>query len=122
MCKNRCCRICNNLIVSTDITVAGNNLAINIPSRVLQNRQKVCLLLTQNVPADGGVLPVEITDGTDTIALIRSDGNYVRADQLKTRTILNLTIATTPPTAIVRNNCCLGCTAFVQPQIGGAEA
>jgi hypothetical protein len=119
MCRNRKCQVCNNLIVSASIAVAGNNLVINIPTKVLQNRQKICLLLAQAIPAGGGTLPVVITDGATTIAVVRPDGNYVRADQLRTRTILNATIATTPPTAIVRNTCCLACTAFVQPQITG---
>lgn len=118
MCRNRRCQVCRNLIVSTGIAVAGDNLVINIPTTVLDNRQKVCLLLAQTIPA-AGTLPVVITDGTAVIALIRPDGNYVRAEQLRVRVILNMTIATTPPTAIVRNTCCLACTTFVQPQITG---
>lgn len=120
MCKNRRCQVCNSLILSTSIAVAGDNLVINIPATVLNNRQKVCLLLAQTVPAGGGTLPVVITDGTTTIGVVRPDGNYVRADQVRARLILNMTIATTPPTAIVRNACCLAGTAFVQPQITAA--
>lgn len=122
MCRNKNCQMCRNFTVSVSIAVAGNNLVINIPTQVLVNRQKLCLLLAQTIPAGSGTLPVVITDGTATLNLVRSCGNYVRADQLRTRTILNLTIATTPPTAIVRNTCCLACTAFVQPQITGTAA
>lgn len=120
MCRNRNCQICRNFTASISIAVAGNNLVINIPTQVLINKQKLCLLLAQTIPTGSGTLPVVITDGTTTLAMLRPCGNYVRADQLRTRTILNLTVATTPPSAIVRNTCALACTSFVQPQITGA--
>lgn len=116
MCNQKC-GVYPKLIISTAVAVSGSNLVITIPTTTLQSRQKICLLLAQNIPSGAGTLPVVISDGSTTIAMLRPCGDYVRADQLRTRRRYVLTVATTPASAIVRNAQCLECTAYTQPQI-----
>lgn len=121
MCNQKCV-VCPKLIISTAVAVSGSNMAITIPATTLQNRQKICLLLAQNIPSGAGTLPAVISDGSTAIAMLRPCGNYVRADQLRTRRRYVLTVATTPASAIVRNTQCLECTTYTQPQILPATA
>jgi hypothetical protein len=109
--------MCNNLIISTAVSVVDNQLVINIPATTLVNREKIYLLIAQALPTSAGTLPTIITDGSIILSVLRPCGNYVRADQLRTRTKYVLTIATTPPVAMLRNTECLTCTAYVQPQL-----
>ena len=102
MCGNNGCKVCPNLVASTEVAVAANELQITI----------------QAIPAGADTLPVVILNGTGgtVIQMINRCGDGVRADQIRSRKIYNLRVMTEPPLAVVRsNNLC--CTAFVWPQI-----
>lgn len=114
--------MCNNLVISTDASISGGELVIDIPDTTFNNQEKCCLMIAQSIPTGSESLPVVITDGDVVINLVKPCGNYVRGEQLHPRMKYTLTIATTPATAIIRNVECLACTSFVQPQIVPATA
>lgn len=118
MCGNNGCKVCPNLVASTEVAVAANELQITIPAMTINNNEKICLLIAQAIPAGADALPVVILNGTGgtVIQMINRCGDGVRADQIRSRKIYNLRVVTEPPLAVVRsNNLC--CTAFVWPQI-----
>ena len=118
MCGNNGCKVCPNLVASTEVAVAANELQITIPAMTINNNEKICLLIAQAIPAVADALPVVILNGTGgtVIQMINRCGDGVRADQIRSRKIYNLRVMTEPPLAVVRsNNLC--CTAFVWPQI-----
>ena len=118
MCGNNGCKVCPNLVASTEVAVADNELQITIPAMTINNNEKVCLLIAQAIPAGADMLPVVLLNGTGgiVIQMINRCGDSVRADQIKSRKIYNVRIMTEPALAVVRsNNLC--CTAFVWPQI-----
>ena len=96
-CKN-VCRLCNNLIISTDVTFTAPNLIINIPAGSYGDYQKYCIVVAQTIPdATTITAPVFITigDGTVLYPLNRCDGTQVTANQLNTRTKCVARVATT---------------------------
>lgn len=118
MCGNNGCKVCPNLVASTEVAVAANELQITIPAMTINNNEKICLLIAQAIPAGADTLPVVILNGIGgtVIQMINRCGDGVRADQIRSRKIYNLRVMTEPPLAVVRsNNLC--CTAFVWPQI-----
>lgn len=123
MCGNNGCKVCPNLVASTEVAVADNELQITIPAMTINNNEKVCLLIAQAIPAGADTLPVVVLNGTGgtAIQMINRCGDSVRADQVKSRKIYNLRIMTDPALAVVRsNNLC--CTAYVWPQISPTPA
>lgn len=118
MCGNNGCKVCPNLVASTEVAVADNELQITIPAMTINNNEKICLLIAQVIPAGADTLPVVILNGTGgtVIQMINRCGDSVRADQIKSRKIYNVRIMTEPALAVVRsNNLC--CTAYVWSQI-----
>lgn len=95
-CKN-VCRLCNNLIISDDVTFTAPNLIINIPAGSYGDCQKYCIVVAQTIPdATTITAPVFITigDGTVLYPLNRCDGTQVTANQLNTRTKYVTRVAT----------------------------
>lgn len=118
MCRNNGCRVCPNLVASTVVAVADNELQVTIPAMTINNKEKVCLLIAQAIPAGADTLPVVVLNGAGgkVIQMINRCGDSVRADQIKSRKIYNVRIMTDPALAVVRsNNLC--CSAYVWPQI-----
>lgn len=114
----RNCAVCPNLVAVTAVTVGAATVSLTIPTQTLLNHQRLCIYSPIAIPAS--TLPVVLTDGTATIELVNHCGNAVRADQLRTRRIYNVYIATDTELGIVRNGLC--CTTFVAPQITGVAA
>ena len=108
------------LIISTEVDAASDFLNITIPPTNFNNHERFCLVIAQNIPNDT-VLPVMLINGSVKMTLHRRTGNFVRSDQLRTRRVYSLNVASTPPLATVcSNNLC--CSAFVQPQVLGEAA
>lgn len=113
----RNCMVCPNLVAVTEVTATATSVTLTIPTQTIVNKQRICLYSPIAIPAS--TLPVTITNGTDVINLITSCGNLVRADQLRTRKVYNIYVATDSENAIVRsNNLCP--TAFAFPVLTGA--
>ena len=111
------CTVCPNLVAVTTVTVGTTSVELTIPTQTITNKQRICLYTPIAIPSS--TLPVTIVNGTDVINLITPCGNYVRADQMRTRRVYNVYIATDSSDAIVRsNNLCP--TAFVFPVLTGS--
>lgn len=112
------CNTCANLVRSTALAVTGGALRITIPTTPLRNHQQLCVAIAQPIP--GTVTPnttVQIVDGTSTFNIITPCGNYLYADQVRSRRVLHLVIATDVPLAKLTNTCNLLNTSHVFPVI-----
>ncbi len=73
------------IVKTTNVAIDGNLLILTIPSITLVADAEYTLRICQDIPEGAGVNRVKIKhNGTDYNFLVRT-GNYVRADQLKTR-------------------------------------
>lgn len=112
------CGGCVHFVKSTAVTLTGSNLAITIPNQVLTNHEKICLCIAQAIPA--GVTAdttVSISVNGTTVEMMTTCGNHVYADQIRSRKVYPLNIATDTPAAVVTSNNKLCRTAHVFPSI-----
>jgi hypothetical protein len=103
-CNTRC-NICERIVFSNSITVAGGTLVINIANGSYADCQKFCLILIQNIPDTATInMPVGITIGTDTTVypMVRCDCTQVTACALRTRTRYPMKVATTATSAVFK--------------------
>lgn len=103
-CNTRC-NICERIVFSNSITVAGGTLVINITNGSYADCQKFCLILIQNIPDTATInMPVGITIGTDTTVypMVRCDCTQVTACALRTRTRYPMKVATTATSAVFK--------------------
>lgn len=90
-------KLCNNFIISEDVTFADNTLTINIPDGVYENNHKYCLVIAQDIPEDTTIsAPVVITIGTDTTEypLVKCNCTPVYAVSLANRTRYSTKVST----------------------------
>ena len=103
-CNTRC-NICERIVFSNSITVAGGTLVINIANGSYADCQKFCFILIQNIPDTATInMPVGITIGTDTTVypMVRCDCTQVTACALRTRTRYPMKVATTATSAVFK--------------------
>ena len=82
-------KLCNNFIISNDVTFANNTLTINIPDGTYKNKGKYCLVIAQSIPEDTTIAaPTVITIGEDTTEypLVKCNCTPVYACSLSNRT------------------------------------
>lgn len=82
-------KLCNNLVISQAVTFTGGNLVINLPEGVYQNKQKYCIVVSQNIPDTTTITaPVVITigEGTDIYPLVNCNCSTVYACAINKRT------------------------------------
>lgn len=114
------CAGCKNLIKSTNVALSGTTLQITIPATVINNHQRLCVAICQAIP--GTITPnttVSVISGSATLNLIDCCGNYIYADQLRSRRVLHLVVATDVPLATVTNWSRLCGTQHVFPILNG---
>lgn len=90
-------KLCNNFIISDDVTFADNTLTINIPDGVYENKHKYCLVVAQTIPEDTTISsPVVITIGDETTEypLVKCDCSPVYACSLSNRTRYSTKVST----------------------------
>ena len=90
-------KLCNNFIISEDVTFADNTLTINIPDGVYENKHKYCLVVAQTIPEDTTIsAPVVITIGDDTTEypLVKCNCTPVYACSLSNRTRYSTRVST----------------------------
>lgn len=110
------CTCCTRFVKTTAVAVVGGNLQLTLPALVLHNHQRICVCIAQSIP--GTVtpnMPVTILTGFPTLNVRNSCGNIIYADQVRSRTVLHLIIATDSLTAILSNEGCLCCSAHDYP-------
>lgn len=90
-------KLCNNFIISEDVTFADNTLTVNIPDGVYENKQKYCLVIAQTIPEDTTIsAPVVITigDNTTEYPLVKCNCTPVYACSLSNRTRYSTRVST----------------------------
>ena len=104
-CKN-ICKLCERLILSTEIRVdGGGNIIIQIPEGSYINREKYCIVLAQTIPTTATVnAPVFIQIGTGEVAyeLVTKCCQQVVASQLRSRTKYSTRVVTTTTGGVFR--------------------
>ena len=93
------CKVCDNLVVSQSVTfTAGTGLIVNIPAGTYSDKQKYCIVVAQNIPAETTITaPVFITIGTGTVLypLVNRCCAQVTACGIRTRTRYATVVSTT---------------------------
>ena len=88
-CANNYC-LCDRLIISDSVTFEDNTLLIDIPAGAYENREKYCLIIAQDIPADTTIsASVSITIGGNTettYPLVNPNCTNVSAYQIHSRT------------------------------------
>lgn len=90
-------RLCNRLIISSNVTFTDGNLVINIPAGNYLNGEKYCIVVAQNIPTTTTInAPVVITIGTDTTTypLMNCDCTNVTACSINRRTRYSVCVYT----------------------------
>lgn len=97
-CKNTC-KLCDNLIISDNVTFTGGTLAIDIPAGNYADGGKYCIVVAQSIPADTTITaPVVITIGgvtTTTYPLVDRCCAQITASQISVRTRYSTRVSTT---------------------------
>ncbi len=91
------CQLCPRFTTSVAVTFAADTLTINIPADSYSNRQKVCLVVAQAIPAATTITaPVVVTIGTGTVEypLVDRCGTQLTAAALRTRTLYHTVVNT----------------------------
>lgn len=104
-CQNSC-KLCNNLIISDNVSIVGENLVIDIPAGSYANGDTYCIVVAQAIPAGATVnQPVYISIGgvTTTIyPLADKCGVQITASEIRTRTRYKTVVVTSPTTGVFR--------------------
>ena len=114
----RNCKLCNNLVISTAVTVVTidgtDTLVIDIPSAVYSNNCKVCLVIAQTIPATATInMPVAISIGGDTTTvypLVGCNCIQVTACALRTRCRYPTRVITNSTSAVFKSLGGLSCS------------
>lgn len=110
-CKN-VCKLCDNFVISQDVTFTGGNLVINLPAGSYANGRKVCIVITQSIPDTTTInAPVYVTigSGTQLYPLVKRNCRQVTACGVRTRTKYSTCVETTSTGGLFRmlgDPCC----------------
>ena len=110
-----CNQLCNNLIISSDVTFAGTTLAINIPAGSYSTCRSYALVIAQPLPATTTISAnVVITIGEDatTYPLVNCDGTNVNAYQLGYRTVYPVKVRTNVQSGVFQLQNRMGCKNY----------
>lgn len=115
------CGGCSHFVRTTSVTLNGTVLELNIPQNTYSNGEKVCICVAQAIPAVTSADTVAITIGTGTTQypLRTKCGNNVHADQMRTRKVYHMFVATDTESFVV-SSCELCNTGFNFPTIPAA--
>ena len=92
------CRLCDKLIVSTGLSIAGTGeLLVNIPAGSYAEGEKYCIVIAQTIPASATInarVLITIGNGSQSYPLITKNGRNVTASMINTRTRYSTTVVT----------------------------
>lgn len=94
---NTSCRLCDNLVISSDVTFDGTSLVINLPAGSYNNGEQYCIVVDQTIPAATTITaPVVVTIGTGTVEypLTNRCCAQVSACAIRTRTKYKTRVST----------------------------
>ena len=114
---NRNCKICDNIIISTAVTVVTidgvDTLVIDLPDRAYLNRCKYCIVIAQTIPVAATIaMPVAFSIGGDTTVVypfINCNCTQVTACGVQTRTRYSTVVLTDATGGVFRSTrqlCC----------------
>lgn len=106
------CKLCKNLVISTSVTLVGDDVVIDIPTGCYCDGKKICLVIAQTIPNAPINSNVSISIGGDTTTLypvLRCDCTPVGVCSLRTRKKYPLRIATTSDSAVFKSLGGLSC-------------
>ena len=96
------CKLCNNLIISTAVTVVTvdgtDTLVIDLPARAYNDGCKYCVVIAQTIPTTATIaMPVAFSIGGDTTTVYpftRCDCSQVTACAIRNRTRYSTRVST----------------------------
>ena len=104
-CKN-VCRLCDKLIISTDVTfTAGTGLVITIPEGSYGDNCKYCIVVAQTIPEATTInapVFIQIGAGTELYALNKCDCTQATACSIRTRTKYSTRVETSATTGVFK--------------------
>lgn len=109
---SRC--LCDNLIISQEVSFTNNQLIINIPEGSYANNKKYCIVVAQSIPTSTTIAAdVVITIGDDTettYPLVNCDCTNVNATQITNRKRYSVKVHTNIQSGVFKllgpTNCC----------------
>lgn len=111
-CKN-VCKLCDKLIISTEVTfTAGTGLIITIPEGAYNDGCKYCIVIAQTIPAETTISApvfIKIGEGSVLYPLDKCDCTQATACSIRTRTKYSTRVETTQTGGIFKllgNVCC----------------
>lgn len=109
-CKNTC-KLCKNLIISTDVSFNDTigNLYIQIPTGSYNDGQKYCIVIAQSIPTTTTIsapVYIQVGDG-NAYPLQKKNCTQATACAIRTRTKYSTVVRTTPTGGVFRM--CGGC-------------
>ena len=108
------CKYC--LIPSKSITITENSLIVQYPNvSVLNNKDCLVFKILQEIPTTNSELKVYFCINNHLFAMLNSNGNSVRANQLKLNKLISARISTENLIMIIK--CYLAPTGIEYPAI-----
>ena len=107
---NQNCRLCDKLIISTDVSIVtidgADALVINLPTGVYFNREKYCIVIAQAIPDSATInLPVVFSIGGDTTTVypfMNCNCIQVTASGVRSRTKYPVIVCTNTTSGVFR--------------------
>ena len=96
------CKLCDNLIISTSVTIVTvdgtDTLVIDLPTRAYNDNCKYCIVIAQTIPTTATIVtPVAFSIGGDTTTVypfVRCDCSQVTACAIRNRTRYSTRVST----------------------------
>lgn len=114
---NRNCKICDDIVISTAVSVVTvdgtDTLVIDLPAGTYPDRRKYCIVVAQTVPAAATVtMPVAFSIGgvtTTVYPFMNCNCTQVTACGIQTRTRYPVTVSTNTTGGVFRSERMLCC-------------
>lgn len=105
------CKLCDNLIISTAVTVVTvdgvDTLVIDLPARTYNDGCKYCIVIAQTIPTTATIAqPVAFSIGGDTTTVypfVRCDCSQVTACAIRTRTRYSTIVSTSATSGVFKS-------------------
>lgn len=97
-----------NFVKATSVEIvsatgAESYYSITVPETVdLSSSGCLCIGLFTTIPNTISCAPVQVTNGTDSVYILRCNGDYWRPCNLKCRSVLHCEVLTDPPHLLIR--------------------
>lgn len=116
------CGGCTHFVKTNDITLNNSVLELNIPEETYNNKEKVCICVAQTIPDVKNTDKVTVTIGKNATQypLVTRRGNFVHADQIRSRKVYHTNVATDTAVFLV-SPCELCKTSFNFPVLPDLE-